>query len=74
MSYHYHIILNNDCPDTEIQEPINSPQLSYAENVEVDELVRKVTNLNSGNNCQYICNKNPALKRASKPNENMFNV
>ena len=80
--------LNNDLPDIESQEPIDSSQLSYTR--EAEYLVRLVTNKDSASNSQYIYNEISVLKRisqsyskgkgksidgpSSSPSENMVNT
>jgi len=59
--------LNNDLPDIESQEPINSSQLSYVGEAKVGDLVKLVTNKDSASNSQFICNETPAIKRISQP-------
>ena len=59
--------INNNNPNTDYQEPINCSQLSCKENIEVGDLVRKVTNEHSTNEKQHVCSKALALKKSSKP-------
>jgi len=65
--YHQCIELNNNLPDIESQEPIDSPQLFYTRGAEAGDLVRLATDKNSANNSQHVCNEILALKRISQP-------
>jgi len=58
---------NNDLPDIEIWEPIDSSQLSYGGETEVGELVRKAIDKDSASTKQHVCNEAPALKKILKP-------
>ena len=61
------MVINNDLPDIEIWDPINSSQLSYAGKTEVEDLVRMATDKNSTSKNQCVCNKTPTLKKVLKP-------
>ena len=65
--YHQHMEINNDLPDTETREPIDSSQLSYAGEVEIGNLVRPASDKESASNSQCVCNETPALKKKPKP-------
>ena len=41
--YYQHMEINNNVPDVESQKPIDSSQLLYKENIEVEDLVRTAT-------------------------------
>jgi len=43
VSYHKCMELNNNFPEDDIQDPINSSQLSYERQVDVSESIRKIT-------------------------------
>ena len=82
--------LNNNLPDSEMQEPINSSQLSYADKAKKGESVSMATDSTSDKEYQCVCNENSTLKRAPKlhskskektvdganvePSENMYNM
>jgi len=44
--------LNNDSPDIDLREPIDSSQLSYKDNTRDDQLVSKAADSNSTENLQ----------------------
>jgi len=52
--YHQHIEMNNDLPDVETQDLIDSSQLSYKGNAEVGNLVSKVTDNPSPKKGQHV--------------------
>jgi len=59
--------INNDLSEEVSKEPINSFQLSYAEQAEVNRSVKLVADKESASNSQCVCNKIPVFKKASKP-------
>jgi len=65
--YHEHMELNNDLPNFNLQEPIDSSQLSYKNNTRNEKLVNKVANSNSTENLQHSTHKGPILKITLKP-------
>ena len=67
IAYHQCITFNNDLPDCEIQEPIDSSHLLYTDYTKEDESVSLVTGSNLGKEGQHVYNENLALKKASKP-------
>jgi len=58
--------INNDLPDVKSQKPIDSSQLSYKENVRVENSVSMVTDKLSSKKEQYLYNEIPALKSIPK--------
>ena len=64
--YHKRIEINNNLPDKNIQDPVNSSQLSCNNSVEVDKLVRKVANNYFSGDLQCVQNKILALKNTPK--------
>ena len=64
--YHEHIELNNNLPDIDIWEPINSSQLSYKDNIVDEKPVSKTANSNSTENLQYGTYEGSALKTTPK--------
>jgi len=60
-SYHKHMKLNNNFLEDESQEPIDSSQLFYASQVDIDESVKKVTDKILLMRGQYISNKELVL-------------
>ena len=65
--YHECMEINNNIPDVDIREPINSSQLSYKDNTEKDESVSKVADTIPLARKQCVSNEAPALKTAPKP-------
>ena len=65
--YYEYIELNNNLLDIEFPEPINSSQLSYADQVDVGESVRKVTDNILSRRGQYISNEVLVLTITSTP-------
>jgi len=65
--YHQCMEINNDILNINCQEPIDCSQLSYERNIEIDDLVRTVTDKSFTKEEQYICNETPTIKKASKP-------
>ena len=66
--------MNNNLPDEDVQDLIDSSQLFYNRNVEIDEFIRKMTNNHFPGDSQYIWNKTLALKNTPKSwNEGVFN-
>ena len=59
--------MNNDLLDIEIQDPIDSSQLSYEGNAEVGNLVSEATDNPSLKKGQCIWNEALALKTTPKP-------
>ena len=66
ISYHQHMEINNDIPDIYCQKPIDYSQMLYEGNIDIEDLVRIVTNKHSTEERQYVFNKVPTLKKASK--------
>ena len=64
--YHEHMKLNNNLPDIDIWEPINSSQLSYKDNTVDEKPVSKTANSNSTENLQHGIYEGPALKTTPK--------
>ena len=58
--------INNDLPDVKSKKPIDSSQLSYKENVRVENSVSMVTDKLSSKKEQYLHNEIPALKSIPK--------
>jgi len=58
--------INNNLPDKEFIEPVNSSQLSYKDNSEEDIPVSKVIDNSSTRNQQCTLNKTLALKDMPK--------
>ena len=52
--YHEKMETNNDLPDKEIRNPIDSSQLLYKDKDKADNSVRKVTNKDSTRNQQCV--------------------
>jgi len=65
--YYERIEENNNLLDEDIWNPIDSSQLSYEENVEVDESVIMTTDKHSQGSSQCVLNKAPVLKNILKP-------
>jgi len=67
-SYHQRMEIQNNFFDEDIQEPIDSSQLSYAlDNKQAGKLVRLATNSSSQKRSQSIQNKIPALNNIPEP-------
>jgi len=64
--YYKHMELNNNLPDIDIWEPINSSQLSYKDNIVDKKPVSKIANSNSIENLQHGTYNSPALKTIPK--------
>ena len=64
--YYKHMELNNNLPDIDIWEPINSSQLSYKDNIVDKKPVSKIVNSNSIENLQHGTYNSPALKTIPK--------
>jgi len=60
--YHERMEMNNNLPDEDIWNPIDSSQLSYNRNIEVGRSVRKTTDNYLPKDSQHVQNKTPALK------------
>ena len=65
--YHQHMEMNNDHPEVESQEPIDSSQLSYEGNAETEHSVSMVTDKPPPKEGQHVQNEALALKTTSKP-------
>jgi len=52
--YHKHMELENNKPENDTREPINSSQLSYKDNTDKDEFVSKMANTSSIDEKLYI--------------------
>jgi len=65
--YHERMKINNNLPDEDVWDPINSSQLSYNNNVEVGYSVRKAADNHSPGDLQHVQSKAPALKNTPKP-------
>ena len=65
--YHRYIENNNDLPDINIWDSIDSSQLSYDGNVETSKSVSKAADTNLPKEGQYVSHKTPALKTTLKP-------
>jgi len=65
--YHEKIEINNNLPDKEFTEPVNSSRLSYKDNSREGIPVSEATDISSTKNQQYVSNKALALKSMSKP-------
>jgi len=59
--YYKRIVLNNDLPNEEVVEPVNSFQLSYKDKSKEKNTVSKATNYKSTKRQQCILNETPAL-------------
>ena len=64
--YHEKMEINNNLPDKEIIDSIDSSQLSYQDNNGEDITVSEATDNSSTRNPQYVLNKAPALKNTPK--------
>ena len=60
--YYERIKTNNDLPDEEIRNPIDSWKLSYKDEDKASNSVRKMTDKDSTKNQQCVQNKAPAIK------------
>ena len=58
--------INNNLPDKDLIDPINSFQLSYKDDVREGNLVRKAANNNPTKDLQHVQNKALALKNTPK--------
>lgn len=58
--------INNDLSEKVFKEPINSSQLSYVWEVEMDRSVSQSVDKELANNSQHVYNKISALKKAYK--------
>jgi len=67
--YYQYMEINNDLPDIESQEPIDSSQLSYKENVEVGSSVSKTADNLSPKKSQHVNNEASALKSTPNPQD-----
>jgi len=65
--YYKYIKLNNDLPNINLCEPIDSSQLSYKNNTRNEKLVSKVADSNSIENSQHSIHESFALKTTFKP-------
>ena len=59
--------INNNLPDFDTQDPINSSQLSYEENIDVGETVSNVTDKTLPKEGQCVLHEALALKTTPKP-------
>ena len=66
MPYHEYMDMNNNILDDNIQEPIDSSQLSYKNNIKKDESVSKIADINPLTEKQHVSHETPALKTAPK--------
>ena len=64
--YHEKMEYNNNLPNEEIWDSVNSSQLSYKENIKIGKLVRIATNNSPQEGLQHVPNKTPALKNILK--------
>ena len=60
--YHERIEMNNNLPDEDIWDPIDSSQLFYNKNIKVGRSVRKTTDNYLLKDSQHVQNEAPALK------------
>ena len=58
---------NNNLPDEDVWDLVDSSQLSYKGNVKVGEFVSKITNNHFQEGSQCVPNEVPALKSIPKP-------
>jgi len=65
--YHKRMKINNNLPNKELRDPIDSFQLSYKGNNKEENLVNETTNNSLIRNPQCVQNKAPALKNTPKP-------
>jgi len=65
--YYQYMEMNNDLPEVESQEPIDSSQLSYEGNAETRHSVSMVTDKPSPKEGQHVQNETSALKTTPKP-------
>jgi len=65
--YYQCMEINNDILDINCQEYIDCYQLSYERNIEIDDLVRTVTNKSSTKEEQCIYNEAHTIKKVPKP-------
>ena len=61
ISYHDKMIINNNASDEEFRKPIDSSQLLYKDNSQVNGCVNKVIDSISTQEPQHVSNKVPAL-------------
>jgi len=64
ISYYEYMELENDKPEDNIREPIDSSQLSYKDNMDKGEFVSRIANTFPTNRKQYVLNMALALKTA----------
>ena len=68
--YHQRMEIQNNFLDEDIQEPINSFQLSYvSNNKQTDKLVRLATDNSSQKRSQHVQNETPALNNVPEPQD-----
>ena len=65
--YYKHMELNNDLLDDNVWDPIDISQLSYKENVEIDESIYKVNDKNLSKRGQHVLNEALALNTIPTP-------
>ena len=58
--------INNNHPEKDYTNPVDSSNLSYARTVKVGDSVSIATNKKAAGNSQHVDNKIPALKRVPK--------
>jgi len=67
ISYHQCMEINNNFSEEVSKELIDSFQLFYTRQAEVDRSVRQVADKELASNSQHICNEMLALKKVPKP-------
>ena len=74
--YHKRIVLNNDLPDEEVVEPVDSSQLSYKDKSKERNTVSKATDHKSTRRQQCASNEVPALdtSTAQHVNNDIINI
>ena len=63
--YHKRMVLNNDLPDEEFVEPVNSSQQSYKDKSEKINTISKATDHKSTGRQQHASNEAPALNTST---------
>jgi len=63
ISYHRRMKINNDFPEEDYTNPVDSSHLSYARTAKMGELVSMATDKEATSNSQYVDNEVPVLKR-----------
>ena len=72
--YYKRIVINNNLPDEEFKESIDSSQLSYKDNSQERNHISMVTNLVPSQGLQRVSNKTPALNTYNAFHVNDVNI